>query len=167
MYFNEEVKVMNYGCTNQGKIIRMRDSMVKYSLLRMHPIKEIPDGMQFLATEDNNIYEEVCMFSEKESKYTYFKSSKLLSLHNIEFMVTVLRKDKKSVKIKLFFNNAEDKKSVLTVKEFTLTNLPFEVKREYFIAETEDTDTVYKNMWNRISYEHQTTQKRLNGMNLF
>ena len=155
---------MNYGCTNQGKIVRLKDSMVKYSLLRMHPIKEIPDGMQFLATIDNNLYKEVCIFNEKEHAYVYFKVSKLLTLHGIEFMITISNKEEKSVKVKLFLNDTEDK---LKVESFTLTNLPFEVKREYFIVENEDTDTVYKNIWNRINHEYQTTQKRLKGMKIF
>lgn len=152
---------MNYGCTNQGKIVRLSDSMVKYSLLRMYPISVIPNGMAFLATIDNNIHEEVCMFSEKENKYTYFKASKLLALHGIEFMVTVLNKYKKSVKVKLFFSNVEEPNNELNVKEFTLNNLPFEVKREYFIVENEDSDAIYRNMRNRIGHEYQATQKQL------
>lgn len=156
---------MNYGCTNNGNIIKLSDSRLKYSLLKINPIKVNSNSWKLAEPTNGKLYEEVCIFNEKEHAYVYFKASKLLILHGIEFMITIFNREEKTVKVKLFLSNTEDDK--LKVKGFNLANLPFEVKREYFISANEDSNTIYKNIWHRIDHEYKNTQKRLNGMNIF
>lgn len=110
-------------------------------------------------------YSEICILNEKYNVIAYFKSSKLLRLHDIAFMITIWDKERRNINVHLFRIQPETNKFI--TQKFKLKSIPFEVRREFFIMDAMDEESLYKEIKYRLEYEYSATNKRLHGMHLF
>lgn len=108
-------------------------------------------------------FEEICLFDNSKQNYVYFKSSKVLRLHNISFMITLFNEKTDKFKFSLAF----EKYGKVELKDFTINNLPFEIKREYFVNDVEDAEKLKRDIKNRVLFEYRDTKNKLNGMSVF
>ena len=152
---------IKYKVTVEGKVVRLG---VPYKVIGNISIS---DGfIQFISSkkfEENNTFDEICLCDDLTENYVYFKSSKLLRLHEIAFMLTLFNKNTNKFKFSLAFV----KHDKLKLKDFTINNLPFEIKREYFVTDVEDLEQIKRDIKNRIFFEAKDTKNKLNGMSVF
>lgn len=152
---------IEYKVTVEGKVVRLG---VPYKLIGN--INTSEGFTQFVLSkrfEENNIFEEICLCDDLTENYVYFKSSKLLRLHGIAFMITLFNKKKDKFKFSLAF----EKSNKLKLKHFAINNLPFEIKREYFVTDVEDLEQMKRGIRNRILFEVKDTRNKLNRMSVF
>ena len=147
-----------FKCTLGGSVLNTRATEV-YNLkdLKLTENKETKN----LAES----HSEVCILNEKYNVIVYFKSSKLLRLHGIAFMVTIWDRERRNINVHLFRIQPETNKFI--TQKFKLKSMPFEARREFFIVGAMDEESIYKEVKYRLEYEYSATNKRLNGMNVF
>lgn len=152
---------IEYKVTIDGKVVRLG---VPYKIIGN--INTSYGFTQLQVSEkikQSDTFEEICLCDDLTENYVYFKSSKLLRLHGIKFMVTLFNKKTDTIK----FSLASTEHGKVKLKNFTIDNLPFEIKREYFVNDVEDLEQMKRDIKNRIFFEAKDTKNKLNGMSVF
>lgn len=155
------MREIEYKVTIEGKVVRLG---VPYKIVGNI---NTSDGFTQLQVDEkikqSDTFDEICLCDDLTENYVYFKSSKLLRLHEIAFMLTLFNKNTNKFKFYLAFV----KHDKLKLKDFTINNLPFEIKREYFVDDVEDLEQMKRDIKNRIFFEAKDTKNKLNGMSVF